>query len=181
MNRHPTRARSVLLTVHVLAIAGLLGSELAVLGLGIAGLSDIRPEEVYPAASLIAHRITLPAAAATLLSGIALSVTTVWRLDRFGWVQAKLVITLALTGLLLAVLLPRISSAAGDATSNGAVSDATQRQLVIAPALAAATMLLNTVLGVVKPRRRARSTMPRKLEDTRALNDGRPDRTSGVA
>lgn len=155
MKRRSTHARSALLTAHVLAISSLLGSELAVLGLGIAGLSGTRPEEVYPASSLIAHWITLPAAAATVLSGIALSVTTVWRLERFRWVQAKLVITLALTGLLLAILLPRISGAAEDATSNGVVSDATQRQLVIAPGLAAATILLNAVLGILKPRRRA--------------------------
>lgn len=155
MATHPTTRRAVLLTLHLIAVAGLLGAEIALLALGIAGVSGSTAEEVYPAASVVAHWVTLPAAGAALLTGIAMAVTTGWSLDRYRWVQAKLTITLVLIGLQLAVLLPRLADAADQATTSGLVSDAEQRQLVIAPAVAAAALLVNAVLGVVKPRSRA--------------------------
>lgn len=154
MSAHVKHARTALLVAHVVSIGSLLGSELALLGLGAAGAAGTPANRVYPAASLIAHWVTLPAAAAALLTGIALSIATPWGLRRFGWVQAKLAITVVLTGLLLVLLLPALTGASDDAAAGGTVSDATQRQLLIAPALALSAMVLNAALGVAKPRRR---------------------------
>ena len=66
---------------------------------------------------------------------------------RHRWLAVKSVITATLAGLLIGVLVPGLGRAAG-----GAPDHAGQVLTTIAPATAAALLVLNVVLGIAKPR-----------------------------
>jgi hypothetical protein len=154
MTSRPGRQR-LLLTIHIGVTVAVLGADLALLALGIAGLRGTDPRTVYPAAHLLGQWIALPLAAASLVTGVLLAATTTYQPWRYGWVVVKGVVTLVLTGLLLVLLVPGLGRAARAATAT--LPDVTHVQRVlyaIAPAAAAILLTLNLALGRYKPRLR---------------------------
>jgi hypothetical protein len=154
MLRRPLR--TALLIVHIVVTVTALGTDLALLALGVAGLRGAEPRTVYPAGHLLGQWLMVPLAVASLASGLTLSVTTGWKPFVHGWVTVKGAITVLLTGLLLASLVPALGRAASAATATAAapLTHAQQTLLVAAPAGAAALLTVNVLLGVVKPRLR---------------------------
>lgn len=149
-------SQRVLLITHLLAGVGLFGADLVLLVLASSGLAGAAPETVYPAAERIGALVMEPLAVLALLTGVGLAVVGRRRWAT-PWILVKLVITVALMGALVLVLVPRLGAAAAVASSHGLVSDADRRALVIAPAIASTMLAVNAVLGVVKPRRRSTS------------------------
>jgi hypothetical protein len=147
------RRRTLLRTAHVLAIAGLLGADLALLALAVAGARGADAATVYPAARVIATWLAAPLATASLGTGALAGLLTPWGLLRHRWVTVKLGITVLLTGVLLLVLVPAVSRAADIATGPGPqlLTEGQRRRLVVGPAVAAALLTLNVALGIYKP------------------------------
>jgi hypothetical protein len=152
MPSRPGRHR-LLLTVHIGVTVAVLGADLALLALGIAGLRGADPRTAYPAAHLLAQWLVVPLAVASLATGVLLAVTTTYKPWRYGWVAVKGGITLVLTGLLLVVLVPGLGRAAAAATATPPHVTHTQRLLyTVAPAAAATLLALNLTLGRYRPR-----------------------------
>jgi len=154
----PRPLRTALLIVHIVVTVAALGTDLALLALGAAGLRGDDPRTVYPAGHLLGQWLMVPLAVASLVTGLALSVTTGWKPFVHRWVTVKAAIALLLTGLLLTSLVPALGRAARTATGTGTgpLTHAQQMLLVVAPAGAAMLLALNVLLGVVKPRLRRR-------------------------
>jgi hypothetical protein len=134
--------RNALLTVHVVASVGLVGADLALLALGIAGTGVAR------AASLVASGVVAPLIIAALVTGVALVARSGPGLLRYWWVTIKLATTLVFTSIVLGVLVPRLADAAETAPAGGEG----QLSLVLVPALATAVLIGLAALGITKPR-----------------------------
>jgi hypothetical protein len=155
MLRRPLR--NALLIIHIVVTVAELGTDLALLALDVAGLRGAEARTVYPASHLLGQWLMVPLAVASLTTGLTLSVTTGWKPFVHGWVTLKATITVLLTGLLLASLVPALGRAADAATGAAGAAPMTHAQqtlLVAAPAGAAALLTINVLLGVVKPRLR---------------------------
>lgn len=133
---------------HVVASVGWVGAVAAFLVLAVAGVGA--PDEqvrlaARPAATLLAWWVVVPAAVASLTTGLVSSLVSGWGLVRHYWVLVKLVLTAAAT-LVLLLHLPSLETLA--------VPDAGQaRASAIVHAVGGLVVLLGaTVLGVVKPR-----------------------------
>lgn len=154
--------RKLLLTVHVATTVSVLGADLVLLALGIAGLRGAEPQTIYPAARLVGAQLIAPLAVASLGTGLLLGLLTPWGLLRYWWVGIKLGITAALTAAVLFVLVPRLGAAADAAIGSGArpFTDAERLPLVAAPAAASTLLVLSVVLAVFKSgwRLRARAS-----------------------
>jgi hypothetical protein len=144
------RARKLLLTAHVAASVGLLGTDGAILLLAVEGARGAEPAGVYPAAQLIGSLLLVPLALTALVTGIVQGLLTPWGLLRHWWVALKLALTTAGTVLALVVLTPALAGLA-DAAGRGAIPMA-QRLLLVRDSGAASVVLLVTVaLSVFKP------------------------------
>jgi hypothetical protein len=151
--RLPPRWRKLLLTTHIGASVGLLGTDAAVLLLAVTGARGRNPSAVYPAAELIGSLLLVPAALLSLGTGVLLGLLTPWGLFRHWWVTAKLALTTAGAVLSLVVLTPALTGLAADAGSG------TQRlELVRDSAAASVVLLVTLVLSVYKPFGRIRAT-----------------------
>ena len=144
----------LLLTAHVTASVGVLGADLVLLALGVAGVAGATPVTVYPAARLVAAYVVAPLALAALATGLWLALSTSWGLFRYWWVAIKLAITLSLTVAVLFVLLPALGATADVATTGAGLGTRQRVPLVVAPALASSLLLVAATLGIFKPRRR---------------------------
>src|SRR6476661_386440 len=102
------RTRKLLLTLHVAASVGLLGTDSAVLLLAVEGARGADPAGTYPAAQLIGSLLLVPLALTALLTGIVLGLLTPWGLLRHWWVALKLALTTAGAVLALFVLTPAL-------------------------------------------------------------------------
>src|SRR6266536_2929307 len=98
--------RKLLLTVHVATTVSVLGADLVLVALGIAGLNGAEPRTIYPAARLIGAQVIAPLAVVSLATGLLLGLLTPWGLLRYWWVAIKLGITVVLTAAVLFVLVP---------------------------------------------------------------------------
>lgn len=155
----PASWRKLLLSVHVGATVSVLGADLALLVLGIAGLkgSDPQgsdPQAIYLAAHLVSSELVAPLALLSLGTGVLLAMLTPWGLLRYWWVAIKLAITVILTGAVYFVLVPRLGAAALAATApvSSAQASGVSSLFVIAPAVASALLVLNVALAIFKPR-----------------------------
>lgn len=142
--------------VHLLAIAGVFGGDLALVTLGIAAAGGLDPAIAFPAAHALVQRLLLPMALLTLVSGIALSVATPWGLFKHGWVMLKLFIVLGLTSAIIFILMPGLESAAAGARATGTLA---RNPLLVGPVGASALVLLALILGVLKPSFRSRKSV----------------------
>lgn len=147
------RQRRPLLIVHVSTAAGLIGADLAVVVLGISGLSGSNPVEIYPAMALLSRWVLAPLAVTALITGVAQAVLSSYRLFRYWWVTIKLTLSVVLTVVLFLIVVPRLEVMAG--ATDGSVSesalDAAPR-FVFIPSLAVSVLVLMVVLAFYKPR-----------------------------
>lgn len=149
--------RRLLLTVHLSAAVSLIGSDLALLALGIAGVRGADPQTVYPAASLLATWLVGPLVLIALGTGITLAIRSGWGLARYWWVAIKLATTVLFTGIVWLLLVPRLAAAAGAATAAETFTNAERLPLSIVPAVAIAVLIVLVSLAVYKPRWRLRA------------------------
>ena len=146
--RLPRRARAALLVVHVIASAGWLGLDGALVALEVTGLHSADPAVragVVAAMAVIACRVLIPVVCVSLCSGLALALGTSWGLARHWWLVAKSGIAAVLTATGVALTLPRLSELlAGEGEPVQALTLATR-------SVALALLLTATGLSVVKP------------------------------
>ncbi len=157
-------SRKLLTFIHIAVTVSVLGADLVLIALGLAGLAG-DPETVYPAAELIGSRVMWPLAVASVATGVTLALTGPYGLFRFWWVTIKLAITLLLTGLLAFFLLPALAAAA-EATASGAAPSESRRLLLTLGPIASSTLLLTNIgLAVFKPKWRImRAARPERTE-----------------
>ena len=148
-----------LVTLHVATAVSVLGTDLVLLVLGIASVGGADPRTVYPAAHLVARWLLAPLAVVALGTGVLLGLLTRWGLLRFWWVTIKLALTAVLTGVILAVLVPRLGVNADAATGVDPrpFIDAERLPLVVVPATGVTLLILAVALAISKPGWRLRS------------------------
>lgn len=110
--------RKLMLTAHVTTSLGWFGAAVAVLALGIAGLTSRDPaigSGAYVGTEVVWRYVIIPFSLAVLLTGLVQALGTHWGVFRHYWVVTKLVITVGAVLLLLqhtGSLLPALSRAA---------------------------------------------------------------------
>jgi hypothetical protein len=145
------------LVSHIAASVGWLGSVAVFLVLAAVGLASENPTVVsssYVSADLITRFVIVPLCGAALVTGFVQSLGTAWGLFRNYWVIAKLVLTIAGTGLLLLHTQPiRYLAERASQTTFAAGDYRRLRIQLVADAAAAVILLLVTIgLSVYKPR-----------------------------
>jgi uncharacterized membrane protein len=155
--------------VHVAISVAWLGLSMGLLALGITAWTTGDPsltEASYRAMKVFADWLLAPVAAATLVSGLVLSLGTPWGLAHHRWVWTKFWLTLATTAATVIALRPEIEHAAA-----AGVPDFS---LVAAPTVSTTAYLFMTAVSVLKPwglTRRARRL--RERAGSRKAVDGR--------
>lgn len=144
----PPAWRKFALTVHVITAVGWLGVDLVLLMLGIGGLAGADPAVVYPAQSLVGRTLFVPLSVLVWVIGVVNAAFTPWRLTRYWWVLAKLLLTTLMLGLVLLLLRPGLAEAGEFA---GALPWRDRLDLVVAPAVSSSLLILQTVLSAYKP------------------------------
>src|SRR5262252_7031501 len=149
--------RRLALTGHVAVSVGWLGTVAAFLALAVGGLIGQQAQTVaaaYLAMELITRSVIVPLSLASLLTGLVSSLGTAWGLFRHYWVLAKLLLTILATILLLAHTQPisRVAGLAAERTLSTADLRKVRIQLAADAGAALLVLLVNTTLGVYKPR-----------------------------
>ncbi|MGW0391039.1 hypothetical protein ACWDYJ_09065 [Streptomyces sp. NPDC003042] len=157
MTLFPPRLRKLTLTLHVTSSVGWLGAVGAFLALAVAGLTSTSPQTVrgaYVAMDVVGWYVIVPFSVASLLTGIAQSLGTVWGLLRHYWVIAKLLITVVATLLLLVHMQPvgHLADAAARAAPADGELEGMRIQLIADAAAALLVLLTAAALSVFKPR-----------------------------
>lgn len=146
--RLPRRARTALLTVHIVVSVGWLGLDGALVALEVTGLGTADPGEragIAAAMSAIVVWVLVPVVFFALVSGLVLALSTPWGLVRYWWVLIKCCIAGALTATGLVLLLPRLDQMiAGKAEPVGMGT-------LIGRSIALALLLAATGISVMKP------------------------------
>jgi hypothetical protein len=151
------RFRKLALTAHVTASVGWLGAVAGFLALAIGGLTSQQSQTVgatYLAMELIIWSVIVPLSLASLVTGLVSSVGTEWGLFRHYWVLAKLLLTVLATILLALHTQPvgRVASLAIEKTLSSADLRQVRIQLLADAGAALLLLLVNTALGVYKPK-----------------------------
>lgn len=146
-----------LLVAHIVAAVGLFGTDLVLVALGVSGVAGADPRTVYPAAYLVETWLVAPLAVITLATGVLQATRGGWGLVRYWWTAIKLATTAAFTVLVVAVIVPRLATAATAATAGQAFTTAARLPLAVVPAVAVAAVVLNVGLAVYKPAARTRA------------------------
>ncbi|MFF3349626.1 DUF2269 domain-containing protein [Streptomyces sp. NPDC002779] len=145
-------ARRATLVVHVVAAASWLGVTLGLLALGGTAAttgSPVTVEASVRAMKLFADWLLLPVAFLTLLSGLLLSLGTVWGLARHRWVFTKFWLTLATLTATVLALRPGVNSAVTAVAAGGPLPDA--GDVVFGPVVSLSAYVFMTVISVLKP------------------------------
>lgn len=112
------RSRRLVLLAHLIAALGWLGVDVVLGVLAVTGFTSNDPARVaasYTALDAFAVPLLLIFGLGTLGSGLLLSIGSRWGVLRYWWVATKLVLNLALSSLVLILLQPRLTTAAGEA------------------------------------------------------------------
>jgi hypothetical protein len=168
------RLRKVTLTAHVTSAVGWLGADAAFLALAIVGLTSEDAQTgrgAYLAMGSIAWFVILPLSFIALLTGLVQALGTKWGLFRHYWVAIKFVLTTLAIGVLLLHLgsINALSDAAAERTLSSADLREQQTQIMVAAAGGLVVLLLNTTLGVSKPRGWTRYGRRKQHEQRKAL------------
>ena len=146
--------RRVALTVHVVCSVGWIGAAAAYLALAAAaGTSQqvLTVRATWIGMQLIGWYVIVPLGCLAFLTGLVMSLGTLWGLLRHYWV----LIALLLTALALAVLLlhmPTVTRAADLARSADDAAAATLRGDLVHPALGIVVLVVVAALNIRKPR-----------------------------
>jgi uncharacterized membrane protein len=147
------RARSVVLTAHIVVSVGWLGAVAAFAALAVVGLASQdaqRVRGVYLVMEPVGWFLLVPLAVASLLTGLAQSLGGAWGLFRHYWVVFKLLINV-LAILLLLMYMQTLEHFA-DLASRDDVSALRDPSPLLHSVLALILLLVATTLGVFKPR-----------------------------
>jgi hypothetical protein len=145
--------RRLVLTAHVVAGVGLLGSVAGVLAINVRAATTADPELAAAAYDLLAMFTVLfgiPLSLTALASGVLLGMASKWGVVRHAWVAAKLVLLLGVILVGALVLGPGT-----DAMRNG--DGGAETRLIAGSAYDVLALLASTGLSVFKPRRARRS------------------------
>jgi uncharacterized membrane protein len=163
----PPALRRAALAVHVITSVGWIGAVVAYLALGIAAAVSNLPQTVR--AAWIAMELTgwvavVPLGVLAFLTGLVMSLGTVWGLVRHYWV----IFAFALTTVALTVLLLHMPSVTATASTARNADDAAVLQLggdVLHPALGLVVLVVVAVLNLYKPRGTTRYGQRRRAKD----------------
>jgi uncharacterized membrane protein len=150
----PPALRRAALAVHVITSVGWIGAVVAYLALGIAAAMSEQPQTVraaWIAMELTGWLVIVPLAVLAFLTGLVMSLGTVWGLVRHYWV----IFAFVLTTVALVVLLLHMPSVTTAARVARTADDATVLQLggdVLHPALGLLVLVVVAVLNLYKPR-----------------------------
>jgi hypothetical protein len=152
------RARRALLTLHIVAGVGLLGSVAAVLAINItaAGTGDHGLAAAsYDLLAMFTVLFGIPLSLTALATGILLGLSSAWGVLRYASVVAKL-------GLLIGVLLvgALVLGPGTEAMRSG--EGGAEARLIAGSAYDVGALLTATGLSVFKPRRRRRRAVSRR-------------------
>lgn len=103
MPRGPS-VRKLMLSLHLVVSVGWIGAVAAYLALDVTTASTNDPTTLraaYLGMDLIVRTVIVPLAVATLITGIAISLSTRWGLFRHYWVLISLLLTIVATAVLL--------------------------------------------------------------------------------
>lgn len=151
------RLRKFALLMHITFSIGWIGADAGFLALAVAGLTSQNAQMVraaYLAMGLIAWFVIVPLSFASLLTGLVQSLGTKWGLFRHYWVLVKFLIAIFATIVLLIHTQPigLLANAAAKTTLSSADLREPRIQLVVAAGAGLLLLLVNTTLGVYKPR-----------------------------
>jgi hypothetical protein len=144
------RARRALLTCHIVAGVGLLGSVAVVLAINIraAATTDAQlAASSYELLAMLTLAFGIPLSFASLISGVLLGLATPWGVLRYAWVISKLVLVVGVILVGALVLGPGT-----DAMRHG--EGGAEARLIAGASYDVMALTLATVLSVFKPRRR---------------------------
>ena len=162
----PPALRRVALAVHVITSVGWIGAVVAYLALGIAAAVSDQPQTIraaWIAMELTGWVVIVPLAILAFLTGLLMSLGTLWGLVRHYWV----LFAFALTTVALVVLLLHMPSVTTAARVARTADDATVLQLggdVLHPALGLLVLTVVAVLNLYKPRGTTRYGQRRRAE-----------------
>lgn len=168
----PGGLRKLALTAHVTSTIGWLGAVVVFLALGAVALTSRDPATVrgvYLVMEPAGRWVLVPAAFASLVTGVVQSLGTPWGLFRHFWVIAKLGIAVAATAVLVTYL-PTFDLMAATAADPAADLAALRNPSpLIHAVLAVMVLMVATVLSVFKPRGMTRygQRRQRRLQDRR--------------
>ncbi|MGP3967885.1 DUF2269 domain-containing protein [Streptomyces sp. 6N223] len=145
-------ARRGFLIAHVVASVGWLGLTLCLLVLAATGATtDSAPtaEAAYRAMKIFGDWLLAPLAVTTLVTGLVLSLGTVWGLARHRWVLVKFWITLGAAIASMLAFRTTINEAAAAVAAGDPVTD--PAALVAPPIVSLSLYLFNTAISYLKP------------------------------
>jgi hypothetical protein len=173
----PPALRKFALAVHLTVSVGWVGAVAGYIALDITTVTSQEAQSLraaYLGMELIAGRIIVPLALASLLTGLIVSLGTKWGLFRHYWVLISLVLTTVATVVLL--LETRTINALAAMATDTAISDEELRALpsTLGHSIGGTVVLIVVlVLNIYKPRGMTRYGW-RKEEERRALLRGKP-------
>ena len=146
--------RRFTVTTHVTSSVGWVGAVLAFLALAVIGFTsedEVKVRGEYLLMAPAAWFVLVPLAHASLLSGIVLSLGTLWGLFRHYWVVLKLGITVFATVILLIYMgtFRQMAGVAADPVMDYAV--VRNASPIVHAILALILLFAATVLGIYKP------------------------------
>ena len=147
--------RKLALTAHVTSSIGWIGAVVVFLALAIIGLTsphDPTVRGVYLVMEPAAWYVLVPLAFASLLTGMVISLGTIWGLFRHYWVVFKLLITMFATIVLLTYMGTFRHMAVVAADRQIALDMVRNASPAVHAVLALLLLLVATVLAVYKPR-----------------------------
>jgi hypothetical protein len=165
------RVRKTVLCLHVMVSVSWLGIDIAMLTLGITGLTSSNLEtmrESYVTMERFGAILVIPAGICAVLTGLLLGLCTPWGLFRYFWVTVKLIVALVALTLAVFALPIQLHHAASLVTRPDASTDIgfVGKTLVIAPSLALLLYSSNLVLSIFKPWGRTPHGMRSRTHET---------------
>ena len=162
--------RKLLLTAHITCSVGWVGAVCVFLALAILGLTSedaAMVRAVYVVMERAAWLTLIPFAFASLVTGIAVSLTTTWGLFRHYWVVFKLLITMFAT-LVLWIYMETFRHMAATAVDLAQAIDGVRNPSpLVHSVLALLILLVATVLAIYKPQGVTPYGRRRQLRDRR--------------
>jgi hypothetical protein len=159
--RLSTRARKLVLLVHIAAAGAWLGLDVVLGILVVTALTSPDATGAGAAAASIANFATWPLVViglVTLVTGLLLGFATKYGLVRYWWVLAKLVINVVLVTLVVLVLSPGVT-ALGEASRQALEAGAAPQvagTLLFPPIVSSTAVIIAMTLAVFKPWGRVR-------------------------
>lgn len=149
--------RKLALVAHVTCSIGWLGAVAAFFALALAGLTSDDAQlarGAYLAMAVVTTYVIVPSSIAALVTGLVSSFFGTFGVVRHYWVIAKLVLTVGAVALLLVHTQPIdiLAAAAAERALAGDELRELRVQVTADSGAALIVLLLNTVLGVFKPR-----------------------------